>query len=152
MWNLWLLVMGMAAQAQVTGGADCLCRTSTGHWTARFCLNGSPREAAEGAHHSSKRSSHCRFSHPVCHVLSDTTEILLFSASTGERKGSEKSWMQLHNLAVTWLGRMLSTMEVWPGRDLYRVQRKIYSALHWSFKLGLSLLLCHITMEGIFST
>lgn len=59
----------------------------------------------------------------------------LFSASAAERKESEKPWMQLQNLVVTWLGKMLNTMEVWPGSGLYRDKRKIYSTLHCSLKL-----------------
>lgn len=67
-------------------------------------------------------SAACRASQLVCHTLPDTTEVL-FSLLVWGREGSGKPWMQPQNLAVTWLGRTLSTMKVWPGRGLYRAKR-----------------------------
>lgn len=52
-----------------------------------------------------------RASQPVCHRLPDTRENL-FSLLVQGRGESGKPWTQLQNLAVTWLGRMLSTMRV----------------------------------------
>lgn len=59
----------------------------------------------------SPSSTPCKTSQPVCHTLPDTTEVL-FSLLVQGIEGSRKPWMQLQNLAVTWLGRTLSTVKV----------------------------------------